>query len=150
MNYPYIANKTMFAAVMFACKMIRENGYFNQAVTRAANYYGVNKTELAKNIRARQSAGQKAKYKPKNTRKYKWFTCYVHVLNDMGYSVRSPQVRKGISENNVFKVLSYDDNGGSWFIEETLRTIKEYDTKQEAEKNLEEDFKPIRELAERQ
>lgn len=146
-KYPYIANKTMYSAVMFACNMIRENSWFNKAVSTAADYYGVNEEELAKHIRARQSAGQKAKSKPK---KYKWFTCYTCVLTDMGYSVRNPQVRKGISKENVAKMLTCDDNGGSRFVEEWIEIIKEYSTKEEAEKRLEEDFKPIKELAVRQ
>ena len=34
-KYPYIQDKNMYAAVMYACKMIRENGYFNKAVEYA-------------------------------------------------------------------------------------------------------------------
>lgn len=66
-KYPYIP-KQYYAAVMFACKMIRENGYFNKAISTAANYYNVDEDELAKHVRARQGAGQKG-----TTRKYKWF-----------------------------------------------------------------------------
>ena len=63
-KYPYIPKK-YFKPVMFACKMIRENGYFNKAVQIAANYYGVDADEVAKHVRARQGAGQKG-----ITRKY--------------------------------------------------------------------------------
>ena len=69
-KYPYIPDKKMFAAVMFACKLIRETGYFNKAVEEAAYYYGVDEEELKRHIRERQSAGQKGKAKG---RKYRWF-----------------------------------------------------------------------------
>ena len=38
-KYPYIADKKMYAAVMSACKYIRETGRFNQAVERNAEWY---------------------------------------------------------------------------------------------------------------
>lgn len=69
-KYPFIADKKMYAAVMFACKYIRETGCFNKAVTYAANKYSVDEDEIAEHIRARQAAGQKAKSK---SRKYRWF-----------------------------------------------------------------------------
>lgn len=66
-KYPYIPKK-YFKPVIFACKLIRENGYFNKAIQTAANYYGVDADEVAKHVRARQGAGQKGK-----TRKYNTF-----------------------------------------------------------------------------
>ena len=48
-DYPYIP-KQYYAAVMFACKMIRENGYFNKAINTAANYYNVNPKEVEKHV----------------------------------------------------------------------------------------------------
>lgn len=66
-KYPYISRE-YYAAVMFACKMIRQNGYFNKAIQKAADYYGVDEDKLAKHVRARQGAGQKG-----TTRKYKWY-----------------------------------------------------------------------------
>ena len=65
-KYPYIPKK-YFKPVMFACKMIRENGYFNKAVQTAANYYGVDADEVAKHVRARQGAGQKGKKRKYNS-----------------------------------------------------------------------------------
>ena len=35
MTYPYIKDRNMYRAVMFACKMIRDDGYFNKAVDYA-------------------------------------------------------------------------------------------------------------------
>lgn len=59
-KYPWIP-KEYYAAVMFACKMLRENGFFNRSITTAANYYGVDPDVLAKHVRARQAAGQRGK-----------------------------------------------------------------------------------------
>lgn len=66
-KYPYIP-KDYYPAVMFACKLIRENGYFNQAISKAADYYRVDENILAHHVRKRQGAGQKWK-----SRKYKWY-----------------------------------------------------------------------------
>lgn len=60
MKYPWIP-KEYYAAVMFACKMLREGGFFNRSVTTAANYYGVDPDVLAEHVRARQAAGQRGK-----------------------------------------------------------------------------------------
>ncbi len=82
-KYPYIPDKKMFAAVMFACKLIRETGWFNKAVEEAADYYGVDEEELKRHIRERQSAGQKGKAKG---RKYRWFILSKYELTDaQGY-----------------------------------------------------------------
>lgn len=67
MKYPYVP-KEYYPAVQFACKMIRENGYFNKAVRTAANYYGVDEETLAWHIRKRQGAGQKG-----TARSYKYY-----------------------------------------------------------------------------
>lgn len=80
-NYPYIADKRMYAAVMGACRWIRKDGYFNKAVRYYADKYGVDEDELAAEIRKRQSAGQKKKNATAPKRKYKyyvvakWATC---------------------------------------------------------------------------
>ena len=39
-KYPYVP-KEYYSAVMFACKLIRENGYFNKAIKTAAKYLSV-------------------------------------------------------------------------------------------------------------
>ena len=72
MKYPYIPDKRMFAAVMCACHMIRESGWFNKAVSYAADKFNVDEDDLAKHIRERQAAGQRKKQTAKG-RKYKWF-----------------------------------------------------------------------------
>jgi len=59
--YPYIGDKQMYAAVMYACQSIRKRHWFNVAVDHACARYGVDREELEAHIRARQAAGQRAK-----------------------------------------------------------------------------------------
>ena len=66
-KYPFIP-KAYYPAVMFACKLIREHGTFNRAISTAASYYHVDPDEVERHVRARQGAGQRGK-----TRKYHWY-----------------------------------------------------------------------------
>jgi hypothetical protein len=59
-KYPWIPRK-YYAAVMFACKMIRENNQFNRACRVASEYYDVDEYELRKHVSARAGAGKKGK-----------------------------------------------------------------------------------------
>lgn len=60
MKYPWI-EKRYYPAVMFACKLIRENGYFNKAIKASAKYYKVDEETLKSLVRERQAAGQRGK-----------------------------------------------------------------------------------------
>ena len=68
-KYPYIP-KEYYAATMFACKMIRENGYFNRAIEMASRYYDVDSEELKYYVNARKNAGENKHNKGK---KLKYF-----------------------------------------------------------------------------
>ena len=68
-TYPYIPKK-IYPAVMYACKLIRKNGFFNKAVRAASRYYGVDKDAIIEHVRKRISAGVRAKHKPFH---YKYF-----------------------------------------------------------------------------
>lgn len=141
MSYPYIANKKLYAAVMFACKMIRENGYFNKAVKIAANYYDVDENEVIAQVRARQSAGQK-KANAKTKRKYKWFTCCI-VTQSFGVGqqdVSEPFVRRGLDAKNISRDEGHFYYGGNYEWESFETAMKEYETKKEAEAHLQKDF----------
>ena len=59
--YPYIGDKQMYAAVVYACKSIRKHHWFNVAVEHACAKYGVNREELEAHLKARQVAGQRIK-----------------------------------------------------------------------------------------
>lgn len=81
-KYPYIPYE-YYGAVMMACRMIREDGFFNKDTEIAANYFDVDVDEVRKHVRKRQGAGQRGK-----TRKYKWYACAVyrgHMYGDEGY-----------------------------------------------------------------
>ena len=73
-EYPYIP-KNYYPAVMFACSCIRKYGTFNVACRAAAKKYNLDEDEIAKHVRARQSAGQKKAAK-KTTRKY-WYFAFI-------------------------------------------------------------------------
>lgn len=58
MKYPYISDRTMYAAVRYAGKLVRENGHLNHAITTAAGYYKVDQDELRRHLEARTKAGR--------------------------------------------------------------------------------------------
>ena len=68
-KYPYIADKKLYAAVRGACNYIRETGWFNKATQYYADKYGLDVELVRKEVRKRQSAGQKGKGRAS----YKWF-----------------------------------------------------------------------------
>lgn len=103
-KYPYIP-KRLYPAVMFACKLIRENGWFNKAIEAAARWSGEDPNEIAKHVRARQGAGQRAK---SSGRKYKWYaveycTCYERGLDYFDPAYASYTVEKATSADNAKK-----------------------------------------------
>lgn len=59
-KYPFIP-KSLYPAVMFACKLLREGNGFEYSISASAKYYDVDKEELANHVRAREHAGQKGK-----------------------------------------------------------------------------------------
>lgn len=143
-KYPYIP-KEYYSAVMFACKMIRENGYFNKAIKAAAKYYDVDETTLEKHVRARQGAGQKG-----STRKYYYFVLFCvkdyQQMDDCGsfnswyyteedyrkYSYVA--IKKATTEDNAKRALQnlskdYLYHGGEC---DTIFKAEKYDTEQQA------------------
>ena len=68
-KYPYIADKRMYAAVMGACRWIRESGYFNKATQFYADKYNLDVDDVRVEVRKRQAAGQRGK----KTGAMKWF-----------------------------------------------------------------------------
>lgn len=91
---------------MYACKMIREDGYFHKAIEAAADYYGVDEKEIEKHVRARQAAGQKG---VAAGRKYKYYISIPLRSNDAGYFERGfPRVIRASSLENAEK--HFDDS----------------------------------------
>lgn len=144
-KYPFIPRE-YYPAVMGACKMIRETGYFNKAVSFYADKYNVDRDELEKHIRARQSAGQKGKKSNNSGRKYKYFivveTCWCEADGVTSYS--NPAVLRGLSSESVVRrfidsdwyFTVRNDYGGSYAPVRGHVAIAEFQTKEEAEKAL--------------
>lgn len=135
-KYPYIADKKMYAAVMGACKWIRESGYFNKAVSYYADRFGVDEDELAKHIRARQGAGQKGKKRGT----YKWFIVLTWESCDAdgeGHLV-DIDIRKALNNKNAkHSWRSYNranDYGGNYSAFRFDDIYGEYESKEMAEK----------------
>lgn len=142
-KYPYISRE-YYAAVMFACKMIRQNGYFNKAIQKAADYYGVDEDKLAKHVRARQGAGQKG-----TTRKYKWYLLLTvedcmapddcGTMNSWFYYTEKDwrdhshkTIVKATSRENA-KKQAHGYSAGEFEPFDSVKYIEEYDTEEEAQ-----------------
>ena len=140
-KYPYIP-KEYYAAVMFACKMIRENGNFNKAVKIAAIYYDVDEQDVKKHVRARQSAGQKG-----TTRKYKYYKYAVFkgaLYGDEGYCTWWGLSTQFVFSNLIYGVIKASSESNAQIqlgekyerrFEDALLTVgfKEFDKKSDAE-----------------
>lgn len=61
--YPYIGDKQMYAAVMYACQLLRV------AVDHACAKYGVDREELERHVKARAAAGQRMKGRVRKAQK---------------------------------------------------------------------------------
>jgi hypothetical protein len=73
-KYPFIP-KDIYPAVMYACKLMRENGHaIHWSSNIAAKYYGVSADVIEKHIRARQGAGQKAANEKRSPRKFSFYS----------------------------------------------------------------------------
>jgi hypothetical protein len=140
-KYPFIPRE-LYPAVMYAAKLVREKGAFNQACTIAANYYNVDEDEVRKHLAARSAAGRKGrKHRP-----LKWFTaCVVELVTDDGYPIVSrPTIKRAADALNVPKQFrSESRHGNSYYshYERNGHALKEYETERDAIAHLREDFK---------
>ena len=104
MKYPWVP-KEYYPAVVFACKMIRENGYFNRAIHTAAKYYKVDEKKLESLVRERQAAGQKGK-KRGTYKTYRFKGVALHQVREMDYGEKEFNVRiNALSLGNARKRL---------------------------------------------
>ena len=113
-KYPFIkGGKAMVAATLGACSYIRDTGYFNKAISYYADKYNVDYDELAKNVRDRQAAGQRAS---KQKRTYHYFAVEYSMGNERcGCDYFQPLeaqycVAKGVSAETVKRRLSRRDD----------------------------------------
>lgn len=141
-KYPYIP-KEYYAAVMYACKLVRETGERNNAVARAARYYGVDEDEVKKHFDARIAAGQKGKKSPNKGKQYKYFIVVtIQGCEAQGLDVGEVEICKGLTANTVenrFVNSDYyfcirNDCGGAYSPDRFHKVIAEFATKAEAEK----------------
>ena len=104
-KYPYIADKSLYAAVMYACKIIRETGHFNRAVNTAAKRYRIDAGRLETALRQRQAAGQTGKKRGKQ----KWFVVVNQHANYGDYwhepFFTGLRVERGASKQTKEKIL---------------------------------------------
>lgn len=137
-KYPYIP-KEYYAAVMFACKIIRETGQMNRAIKTASRYYKVDEEELEKHVRARQAAGQKGKKRGK----YYWYAVRFYLVNETygcDYDDSNAITVKATSEKNAIGQIlkrygSMFDNLRNWA---EVVEVECFDSKEDAEKKVKE------------
>lgn len=136
---PYIPDKSMYAAVMGACKWIRETGYFNKATKWYASHYGVDLEELQRYVRIAQSNGQKQKNKGKE-RHYRWFAVEYSMGNERALNdffcedLALYTVLKGLTEETVTKRLSKNDRYTEHAYQHYFGRIRHFETQGEAER----------------
>ena len=140
-KYPYIP-KELFPAVMFAAKLVREKGTFNEACRIAAGYYKVNEAKVREHLSARSAAGRKGRTR----RPLKWFTaCVVELVTDDGYPIAScPTIKRAADALNVPKQFRSESRHGNSYYSHYERgghALKEYETEREAIAHLRDDFK---------
>lgn len=98
-KYPYVP-KEYYPAVMFACKIIRQNGTFNKAINSSAKYYGVDPVVLTKYVRARQGAGQRGRKRAP----YKWYAIAYRIAGDI-YTDFDPFLESDFKTAPSYEVL---------------------------------------------
>ena len=141
-KYPWIPRE-YYAAVMFACKMIRENQYFNKACRVAANYYNVDEDEVRKHVSARAGAGKSGK----KLGSMKWFIvqiehgCEAHGPSDnYEYKVVRGKSLAHVERTWMTKCMKWnadhDMNGSSYSPYIYPYVFGPYDHKKDAEKAL--------------
>ena len=140
-KYPYIP-KAYYAAVMFACKLIRETGYKNKSIQTAARYYDVDEDEVRKHVDRRAAAGAKGKRSTAKGRKYKWFVIGTVYGSDAAGIIEPNglQICKGADKNTVLRRFSEGDDkfnrrndyGGAYSPYRYHVVVGEYETESEA------------------
>ena len=105
-RYPYIADKKLYAAVMFACKMIREDGFFHKDCETATDYYDVDSDDVEKEVRKRQAAGQRGR-KRKSGYTFKYFVLVCDA--PLGAVKNMVVIQKGTTARNAER-KAYENN----------------------------------------
>lgn len=118
-KYPWIPRE-YYAAVMYACKMIREYGTFNKSCHIAAEYYGVDEDEVRRHVSARSGAGKKGRKSATAGRKFKyWLVVPGHECEALGVSYEPENVM-------VKRAVDYHHAAHNWL--KTQKTIPTTDS----------------------
>lgn len=138
-KYEYIPDKRMYAAVMGACKYIRETGFFNKAIQYYSDKFDVNYDDLKQYVTNRSIAGRKSiKREPK---KLKYFIIETHTYCEADYTGTTQyNVAKGATSKNVqsrlnqqdFEFDKRNDYGGVYARCRSSKVIAEFDKKEDA------------------
>ena len=132
MSLPYIPDKKMYAAVMGACKYIRNTGFFNKAIAYYSEKYEVDEDKLIKYVRLAQSEGQKRanKKSPRTYKHYLIFGCQFGERN--GQYIPKWHYVKAINDKNAISQLQKDDVDSEYGHQFTHEQILEFNSKKEA------------------
>jgi hypothetical protein len=130
-KYPFIADKRLYAAVMYACTLVRKYGEYNRACNTAAKKYGVSAEDVRTELSKRAGAGHKGA-------KMKWFVVWDVTTGDWvdysGEKYGNIRVQRGVSKETIEKSRRYGARclGGG---EEIIRTevLKMFDSKKQAD-----------------
>ena len=137
-KYPLIPKK-YYAAVMFACKMIREHKTFNKSCEIAANYYKVDEQQVRKHVSARAAAGHKG---VKQGKQYWFVVTKFHGSDASGFEEEGSKVVRGKSKATVDSRfleesgnynMRHDRNGSSYSWSEYFTVDGPYEKKADAQ-----------------
>lgn len=142
---PYIPNKNLYAAVMGACKWIREDGYFNKATKYYADKYNVSVDEVKKYVRIAQGNGQREANKRKPTKRYFWYAIEYGYYNykqlDYGVDIYDRtfstfDVKRALSKDSLKRTMTKNEGYGEYSDHKIFHRIEGFTTKEEAVKAM--------------
>lgn len=128
-KYPFIP-KEYYAAVMYACKLLRWGKGRNQAVAIAARAYDVDEEGLSKHLAARSGAGQKGKRKA--APEYYIVIRKTDADNPDFQGVRTPEV---VTKTEKDKLLDWSQDTG-YSYSSYSEVAGPYSSREEASKDL--------------
>ena len=137
-KYPLIPKK-YYAAVIFACKMIREHKTFNRSCKIAANYYDVDEQQVRKHVSARAATGHKG---VKQGKQYWFVVTKFHGSDSSGFEEQESKVVRGKSKATVDRRfleesgnynMRHDRNGSSYSWAEYFTADGPYEKKADAQ-----------------
>lgn len=135
----YIPDKDLYAAVMFACKMVKDGTDYHDAVRRASRYYDVEADDV-RHYMSQRSGRTRANKPNKPKRKYRWFAIAYHMSTLDDYNDEADPwhqtyaVEKGFTAQTVQSRLSKNEDFRRSLYQPVhcFDRIEAFDTEQEA------------------